>query len=260
MRRPETTSMTLAVMAVSLGLLLSDVVRAQDAARSERRHPDSPSTYGTGRTSLYRIGSMEFQPLDSGTTYADLAFGPSSGGPTPVARFTTVGGSLVAVPHLPGGALLTGAELDFCDSNPDQHVHLFVDTASSDGTGLTAIGSISSSNVNGCGKVFLDLTAANYTINNNSKELIFLVFFDAFDGTNALSGVIVHYQLQVSPAPATATFADVPTSNPFFRVIEALAKAGITSGCGGGNFCPDQTVTRGKLAKFFAVALGLQFE
>jgi len=152
----------------------------------------------------YRIGSMEFQPLDSGTTYADLAFGPSSGGPTPVARFTTVGGSLVAVPHLPGGALLTGAELDFCDSNPDQHVHLFVDTASSDGTGLTAIGSISSSNVNGCGKVFLDLTAANYTINNNSKELIFLVFFDAFDGTNALSGVIVHYQLQVSPAPARA--------------------------------------------------------
>ena len=36
---------------------------------------------------------------------------------------------------------------------------------------------------------------------------------------------------QVSPAPDTATFNDVPTSHPFFQFVEALAKSGITGGC-----------------------------
>jgi len=40
---------------------------------------------------------------------------------------------------------------------------------------------------------------------------------------------------QVSPAPASATFTDVPTSHPFFQFVEALAKSGVTAGCGGGN-------------------------
>lgn len=43
----------------------------------------------------------------------------------------------------------------------------------------------------------------------------------------------VYYTLQVSPAPAVATFSDVPTSHPFFRFIEALVASGITAGCGG---------------------------
>ena len=71
--------------------------------------------------------------------------------------------------------------------------------------------------------------------------------------------VRVRYQLQVSPAPATATFGDVPTTHPFFRFVEALAASGITGGCGGGNYCPDYTLTRGQLAVFLATALGLHF-
>jgi hypothetical protein len=51
----------------------------------------------------------------------------------------------------------------------------------------------------------------------------------------------------------------VPTSDPFFRAIEALAASGITSGCGGGNFCPNDVVTRAQLAKFLALALGLHW-
>jgi len=57
----------------------------------------------------------------------------------------------------------------------------------------------------------------------------------------------------------TPTFADVPATNLYFRAIEALAASGITSGCGGGNFCPDQPVSRGELAKFLANALGLHW-
>lgn len=63
--------------------------------------------------------------------------------------------------------------------------------------------------------------------------------------------------LAVSPAPPTATFNDVPTNHPFFKYIEALAASGITGGCGSGNYCPDNPVTRGQMAVFLAKALGL---
>ena len=46
------------------------------------------------------------------------------------------------------------------------------------------------------------------------------------------------------------TFPDVPPSNPFFDYIETLADDQITSGCGGGNYCPNGTVTRAQMAVF----------
>jgi hypothetical protein len=64
---------------------------------------------------------------------------------------------------------------------------------------------------------------------------------------------------QVSPAPAMASFDDVPTTHPFFPFIEALYAAGITGGCGNDNFCPDQPLTRGQMAVFLSVALGLHW-
>jgi hypothetical protein len=66
---------------------------------------------------------------------------------------------------------------------------------------------------------------------------------------------------QVSPAPAVASFGDVPTSHPFFRFIEALKDSGITGGCNAAPpmFCPDQPVTRGQMAVFLASALGLSW-
>lgn len=68
------------------------------------------------------------------------------------------------------------------------------------------------------------------------------------------------WQRQVSPAPASATFGDVPTSHTFFQFVEALADAGITAGCGGGDFCPNDPVTRGQMAVFLAAALGLHWD
>jgi hypothetical protein len=65
--------------------------------------------------------------------------------------------------------------------------------------------------------------------------------------------------LPVSPAPATATFNDVPTTDGAFRFIEALAKSGLTSGCQTSPplYCPDNQITRREMAVFLAVALGL---
>ncbi len=64
---------------------------------------------------------------------------------------------------------------------------------------------------------------------------------------------------QVSPAPASATFGDVPTNHWAFQHVEALVDSGITSGCGSGNYCPDATVTRAQMAVFLAKALGLHW-
>jgi hypothetical protein len=70
----------------------------------------------------------------------------------------------------------------------------------------------------------------------------------------------VLWHREVSPPPALATFGDVPTDHPFYQFVEALAKSGITGGCGNGNFCPDSPLTRGQMAVFLAKGLGLGWE
>ena len=46
------------------------------------------------------------------------------------------------------------------------------------------------------------------------------------------------------------TFADVPTDYWAYTFIETLVANGITSGCGGGNYCPEAPVTRAQMAVF----------
>jgi len=48
----------------------------------------------------------------------------------------------------------------------------------------------------------------------------------------------------------TPLFADVPISSPFCRWIEELSRRGVVSGCGGGNYCPTNPVTREQMAIF----------
>jgi S-layer family protein len=74
-----------------------------------------------------------------------------------------------------------------------------------------------------------------------------------------MQAVRIFYTLQVSPAPAVATFSDVPPSHPFFQFIEALAASGITAGCGGGNYCRNNAVTRAQMAVFILKAKHGQF-
>jgi hypothetical protein len=52
------------------------------------------------------------------------------------------------------------------------------------------------------------------------------------------------------PACGTPMFPDVPASNPFCKFIEELARRGVVSGCGGGNYCPGSPVTREQMAVF----------
>ena len=69
----------------------------------------------------------------------------------------------------------------------------------------------------------------------------------------------VSWARQVSPAPPSATFTDMPTDHQFFQFVEALVRSGITAGCGLDSYCPDAPVTRGQMAVFLSKALGLQW-
>jgi hypothetical protein len=59
------------------------------------------------------------------------------------------------------------------------------------------------------------------------------------------------------PDCTMATFGDVPCSHPFSKWIYELVERGITAGCGGGNYCPGNAVTRGEMAVFLNVTFGL---
>jgi len=52
-------------------------------------------------------------------------------------------------------------------------------------------------------------------------------------------------------------FADVPETSPFCKWIEELAARGVVSGCGGGNYCPTQAVTREQMGVFLSLTFGL---
>ncbi len=59
------------------------------------------------------------------------------------------------------------------------------------------------------------------------------------------------------PACTTPVFGDVPASSPFCRWIEELARRGVVSGCGGGNYCPASPVTREQMGVFLSATFGL---
>jgi len=232
-------------------LLLSAATAAAQSAS-----PKALATYGPN-LSYYRVGFNEFVPADSGLTFSDafLVANTFSRYPTSdsVAPF-------VAVPHLPSGALVTAVEFDWCDTNDGNDATFNVSSTASTGENVSPLATTSSTGSTGCASSVAELSTP-FAVDNNSTQLVLTAVVPATDGTISISGAIVRYQLQVSPAPATATFNDVPTSHPFFQYIEALAASGITGGCLASPpmYCPDAPLTRGQMAVFLAKGLGLSF-
>jgi hypothetical protein len=80
-----------------------------------------------------------------------------------------------------------------------------------------------------------------------------------------LSKVLALARGYALPAPNPPTFRDVPSDQPFFRYIEAMAAHGVVSGytcggsgepCPGAYFRPNNDATRGQVTKFVTVAFG----
>ena len=56
------------------------------------------------------------------------------------------------------------------------------------------------------------------------------------------------------PPDCTGSFGDVPCPSQYANWIEQLAAEGVTTGCGGGNYCPLDPVTRQQMAVFLLKA------
>ena len=101
-----------------------------------------------------------------------------------------------------------------------------------------------------------------HTIANYRAQYAVVTSFEKVHqyGGLGFKGVEIWWKRQVSPAPTSASFSDVPLGALFFAEVEAMKAAGITSGCTPTHFCPDSTVTRRQMAAFFARALGLYWQ
>jgi parallel beta-helix repeat protein len=69
--------------------------------------------------------------------------------------------------------------------------------------------------------------------------------------------VRARHGLGFAPPSAVGIFADVPPGSFGANFIEQLAADGVTSGCGGGNYCPDSSVTRAQMAVFLVKTFNL---
>jgi len=75
----------------------------------------------------------------------------------------------------------------------------------------------------------------------------------AFTCTGGVAGA------SVPCASINPYFNDVPATDGFFPDVQKLYELGITKGCGNGDYCPSEDVTRDQMAAFLARAfLGIQ--
>ena len=212
-------------------------LRGQDArpgARLAVHAGDLPKTpeWGTAGVTYYSIGAAELLPRNSTMTYVTDV--------SPAGRYATSSGAdFQATPHIPGGALLTYLEFDFCDTSSVESMSL--DLSDCDYLGICNYPPMASIvtpvNTGACGVYYwTDLTPLNYTVNNTSRRLLLEVQTGSGGIDKTFYGAVIGYKLQVSQAPGTPTFNDVPVADFGFQYIEALAASGITGGCGSNNF------------------------
>jgi hypothetical protein len=61
-----------------------------------------------------------------------------------------------------------------------------------------------------------------------------------------------------TPPTCTGMFSDVPCPSLFADWIEQLLAESVTGGCGGSNYCPQNSATRGQMAAFLSITFNLQ--
>jgi hypothetical protein len=128
----------------------------------------------------------------------------------------------VTNPSLLSGTLAKGWFADFLDVPQGNLFHADVEKIFRQG--ITA----------GCGD------GTNYCVNSAVTRAQMAVFLLKSE----------HGSTYVPPACAPGVFGDVACPSQFADWIEQLAAEGVTAGCGGGNYCPDASVTRAQMAVF----------
>jgi hypothetical protein len=214
--------------------------------------PEIRQTYGITDPTSYEVSMFDCNVSQQSNTWAAVMGTPN--------RYLTAPGNFECPVHLPAGASIVSIELEACDTSGTGQATADFDYAPAAGISGGVIDSVSTGASFSAGCAFFSKALGTpVTIDNYNNKYWFEISNDVYDGSVYIAAARVYYVLQVSPAPDTATFGDVPTTHPFFQYIEALYSAGITAGCGGGDYCPDDPLTRGQMAVFLSRALGLHW-
>jgi hypothetical protein len=218
--------------------------------------PLGSGAFGTN-TQDYWIAATQFTPRSAvfWTYQGFLYFAHNSGG---TAQWE-------AQVNLPAGALVTTLECYFYDANAGLNADARMWRQSYDypanNPGVNAISATVASSGSGGYQRPSD-SGINATLRYRDGDLrnIYTIIANMPSSLQVrFRGCRILWQRQISPAPATNTYSDVPVSHPFFREVEALSASAVTLGCGGGQYCPDSPVTRGQMAAFMARLAGLHW-
>jgi len=236
-----------------------DPVAQAAAAESQQAilASSGPNQFGTQCCQILQLPESAFHSADA-NAYGSPEFLPYGY----LAPMTGAAAAIVMAPViLPSGVGLDFLDLFFYDNDPSNDICAILYAFPVTNGPPTAIATTCSSGSPGYGYAS---NFASGTINNNvwytgGSHYEIWVFDFVASGDLAFKGVDIWWHRQVSPAPATATFNDVPTNHPFFQFVEALAASGITAGCQASPplYCPDAPLTRKQMAAFLSKALGL---
>lgn len=214
-----------------------------------RRAVPVPNAYGLSAETIATFFPTDFAPLNSNQAFAS---------DNKLYRYAT-GGSVAFYKglDLPSGVLLTRLEAQLCDTSMTHKVLVVLASVSADAV-FSYLDTFDSGVPEAPGCVTRSIPL-NRTVTNSTETLAIGAFTESGTSATSFGPIRLYYRRQVSPAPATATFSDVPVGTSQHPFVEALAAAGITVGCGGGQFCPNASLTRGQMAVFLSAALGLHF-
>jgi hypothetical protein len=208
-------------------------------------------TYGTADRTTYTVSAWDLEPaadgIVMGITNPILRYISSAPGAT---------GTLYCGVRIPNGAILDFISLFACDDDALTDVVASLYACSDPGGPCTLQGaSAGTTGTSGC--VSSSSSLGGQTVDNTQSYLLRVE--SGVGNENRFRSVKIDYRLQVSPDPAIQSFTDVPVAHPFHRFVEALYDAGITAGYPDGRFGVDDPITRGQMAVFLSIALGLHW-
>ncbi len=97
---------------------------------------------------------------------------------------------------------------------------------------------------------FWTLSGGIITAGQGTRQI---VFDAASPGTTMHATVVESAATCESPEASTniqVDFLDMPPTNPFHDFVVKVARNGVTAGCGSGNYCGQQPITRAQMAVF----------
>lgn len=218
----------------------------------------APDEFGTQDYAVTVVGAVSFTPLsDDNSSYPSYVTDPSN-----FARQNHIFSTDIhyyATASIPSGAVLDTVGLEgACSAPAVTGIALSLVDRNGNVTPVVAFS---------CSQHALDTdynaVPLGFQLAQNVHNLLAIdvEINDGADTSGAFSWVELWWKRAVSPAPATASFDDVPTNDPFFQYVEALKASGITVGCSQSPplFCPDRPLTRKEMAVFLSVGFGLHW-